>query len=74
MVDALYLSLCVYVLSFIPLRWILVQPALLDDSGKLRAVVFRGWSQSASVWQVETSLLIVDAPVLPWARTLDAQK
>lgn len=57
-------------MSFIPLRWILVKPAHLDDSRELRAVFFNGRRQFASVWQAETAFRAAKAFVMPWARTM----
>ena len=66
-----YLIFCVCVLSLLPLRWILVQPTHLDDGSEGRAVFFSGCRQFARDGQINTALLVADAPILPLCRPLE---
>ena len=67
----LCVCVCVCVLSLLPLRWILVQPTHLDDGSEGRAVFFSGCRQFARDGQINTALLVADAPILPLCRPLE---
>lgn len=56
---------CVHLLSVVPLRWILVQPAHLDDSSELMAVLFDDRRPFAYVRQVDTALQVTEAAIWP---------
>lgn len=62
-------------LALIPLWWILVQPARLDDSGnQLGAVIFSGRGPSAGAGQTHTAMNVTDGPVKPRELTPETRK
>lgn len=53
----------------VPLRWVLVQPAHLNDSAVVGGVFFWRRVQSAAEWQIKTALCSDALVVLPGVTT-----